>query len=348
MTLLKNSRFLISLCWVCMCASSFGAEPNEPKTNIQFEIRSGRPPQTLFRTSFQPPSESTHFAVLFVKGEWDYYRNKPIEAMLETSAGKAMSPKQCDLISNQSIQMCDYGHTISDYSYFRLFGVNEIDTKKMVEAFMAVLENESKAKKQSLLNTQQRLQEKIAQIEKQILQKEKDVKDAENKLGQIKKKVHYLSAEEAKGAVEMLNKTLDELNIEIVGIRVRLEAIAEEHERTRTDALKSNDARRKSYETMIWPRLEQMRIDELIEFKVAEAKKAAATTIRDEAEEFYNLSKQPVEMEKHLSSLRETVSRSQGSLESIERELAKSDQFTMPPKVFQNKVTIYPVLTKRP
>lgn len=345
MTPSKNARFLLSLCWMCTCTLSFSAEPNEPKTNIQFETKSERPPRTLVRVSFQTPSETTHFAVLLVKGQWDYNRNKPIEAMLETSSGKAMSAKQRDLISNQSIQMCDYSVTISNYSYFRLFGVSEIDTQKMVEAFLEALEKESNARKQSLLSDQQKFQEKITQLEKQIQQREKEVEDAENKLEQIKKKVHYLSAEEAKGAVETLNKTLDELNIEIVGIRVRLEAITEEHERTRADAVKLKGERQKSYETMIWPRLEQMRIDELIELKVAEAKKSTATAIRNEAEEFYNLSKQPVEMEKDLSLLRTTLSSSQASLKSIEWELEKSGKFNMPPKLFQDKVTIYPVLT---
>jgi hypothetical protein len=94
---------------------------------------------------------------------------------------------------------------------------------------------------------------------------------------------------------------------------------------------------------MIWPRLEQMRIDEIIALKVAEAKKAIAASIRNEAEGFYNLSKLPVELEKYLNSLRKTVSSSRASLESIEHNLAKPDQFAIPPKVFQNKVAIYPV-----
>jgi hypothetical protein len=343
----KNSRFLISLCWISMCTLAFGADPDEFKTKIQFEIKDTPPPQTLAGRSFQPPSKTTHVAILFIKGQWDYRRNEPIEAILETSAGKAMSPKQRDLISNQSIQMCDNGTTISNYSYFRLFGVSETDTQKMVEAFMEVLENESKARKQSLLSEQQKLEQKIAQLEKQILQKEKEVQDAENKLKQIKEKVHYLSAGEARETIETLNKTLDGLNIDIVGTRVRLETITEElGRRTRADVLKLSDAQKKSYETMIWPRLEQMRIDELIELKVAEAKKATATTIRNEAEEFYNLSQQPVEIKKHLNSLKTTLSSSQQSLKSIEWELEKSGKFKMPLKVFQDKVTIYQVLKK--
>ena len=346
MILSKNSRFLISLFGICTCASLFGAEPNEPKTKIQFEIKNDHPPRTFLRRSFQHPSESTHFAILFIKGErTSYYKYKPIEAMLESSAGRVMSLKQRELISNESIQMCDWNHTISKYSYFWLFGVSEDDTKKMVEAFVEVLENESKAKKQSLLIEQQKFQEKITQVEKQILQKEKEAKDTENKLEEIKKKLHYLSAEEAKKVVEELNRTLDELNIEIVGMRVKLEAIAGEHERTRAAALKS-DARRKSYETMIWPRLEQMRIDEIIALKVVEAKKATATNIRKEAEVFYNLHKQSVELENNLKSLRKTLLDTQNALVTIESELAKPDQFTMPIKVFQDKVTIYPVLAE--
>ena len=159
----------------------------------------------------------------------------------------------------------------------------------------------------------------------------------------MKKKVHYLSSEEAKRAVEELNKTLDELNIEIVGIQVKLQAIAEEHDRARAVALKSDDARRKSYETIIWPRLEQMRIDEIIAFRVAEAKKETAADIRRKAEEFYSLSKLPLEIEQHLSSLKATLSDHQSSLEPIERELKQTGQLATPPKVFQNKVAIYPI-----
>jgi hypothetical protein len=213
----------------------------------------------------------------------------------------------------------------------------------MVEAFIEVLGNESQARKQLLLNRQHELQEKIAEIERQILQSQTETKDARSRLENAKKMVHYLSSEEAKRAVEELNKTLDELNIEIVGIQVKLQAIAEEHDKARAVALKSDDARRKVYETIIWPRLEQMRIDEIIAFKVAEAKKATAEGIRRKAEEFYNMSILPIEIEGHLSFLKANLSSSQSSLESIEHELKQTGQLATPPKVFQDRVAIYPV-----
>jgi hypothetical protein len=327
-----------------MCTPSFGAEPNEPKTQVQFEIRNDRPSNARVPSGrFQPPSGSTHFAVLFVKGGRDYNVNKPIEAMLETSPGKAISPEQGDIISNQSIQMRDSGRTISDYSYFQIFGVSENDTKKMAEAFLEVLTNENKVRKQSLLSQRQKWEERRDQVEKQIPRKEKEDSDVENRLSEVRKMVRYLSAKEALRAIEELNRTLDELNIELVGIRVKLQAIGEELVRTRADALKSGDARRKAYETMIWPRLEQMRIDETIAIRVAEAKKETTASIRDEAAHFFNLSNQRIEIGNSLSSLKTTASNHRKSLEIIDGELAKLDQSGIPVKVFQNKVAIYPI-----
>jgi uncharacterized coiled-coil protein SlyX len=263
--------------------------------------------------------------------------------MLETAPGKTMSPWQHALISNQYVQRRDYGRTIGDYGHFQIFGVSESDTKKMVEAFLEVLANENKARKQSLLSQRKESQEKKDQAEKQVPRKEKDASDVQNKLGEVKKRVRYLSAKEALRAIEELNRTLDELDIEIVGIRVKLKAIAEELERTGADARKSGDARRKVYDTMIWPRLEQMRIDEIIALRVAEAKKEATASIRNEAAHYCNLSDQHIEISNSLSSLRTTASNHQVSLEMIDRELAKLDQSGIPLKVFQNKVTIFPV-----
>ena len=341
MILSKKFQILVGLAVVCMCDPLIGAEPNEPGTDVKFETRSERPPRDFLRR-FLPPSQSTHFAALFVKGNWVDHRDPPIDAILETSSGKAMSPRQRDLLSNQCIQWCDNDSTLSSYSYFQIFGVTENDTEKMAEAFMHFLEKEGEKKRQSLQSEQQRLKRKMAQIEEEMLHNEREAKDVDNRLKEMRRKVHYLSAEEAQKAVEQLNRMLDELNIEIVGIRVKLEAIAEEHERTKADALKSN-ARQRSYEAIIWPRLEQMRIDEIIALKVAEAKKAAAARIRDGAEEFYNLSKHPVELENQLGSLRATLSVSQRSLEAVEHELAQTNQLAIPLKVFQSKVSIFPV-----
>lgn len=342
----KKLQLVTVLISVCTCGLVLGAEPNEAKTELRFEIRNDQP-RSLLRVNLRPPFESTHLAVLFVRG-WDVYGRvaPPIEAMLETSTGKSMSQKQRDVISNQSIRFINNGSTISNYSFFRLFGVSEEDTKKMVKAFIEVLTRKADARMQALLSQQQELKEQIAGAEKKIAEKETEQKDVENRLEEVKKKVHYLTVEEAKKAIEELNKTLDELNIEIAGMQGKMVAIMKEHERMSKEAQKSGDVRKKIYETTIWPRLEQMRIDQIIELKVAEAKKATATKIRSEAEEFYHLHMQPVELQRYLSPLRNRLLNYQESLRNTERRLTKEPEF-LSPKVFQNKVTIYAGISER-
>lgn len=338
----RKLQLVIVLLLACICASVLGAETNEAKTEIKFDIRNDLPPAHHLMPRAGTHNVYSHFAVLFVRGGWvTYKRGVPIEAMLETTTGQSMSQLQCDIISNQSVRFMDDGSTISGYTYFQLFGVSKDDTKKMVNTFIEVLANRVDSRRQSLLNQQQKLKQKIAGVKKKILEKETELKDMENRLEEVKKKVHYLTADEAGNTIEELNKTLDELNIDIAGMQRKLFAISEEHEHMSKEAQKSGDVRKKIYETTIWPRLEQMRIDQIIELKVAEEKRSTAMKIRSEAEEFYHLHMQPVELQRYLSPLRRTLSSSQESLRNTDMRLTTPEFLS--PKVFQNKVTIYSV-----
>jgi len=267
-----------------------------------------------------------------------YARVGPIAAMLETSAGRAMSQEQRDLISNQSIQVSDYGTTIGSYTYFRLYGVSEDDTKKMVEAFIEVLAEKASARMQSLLSQREELKEKIAGVEQKILGKETELKDMGNRLEEVRKKVHYLSTDEAKKTIEELNRMLYELNIEIAGLRAKVSA-NEKYLREKDEVA----GRSRSVSSTVLDKLEQIRSEHVIELAGALARKEAATKIRNEAEEFYNLHMQPIELQRYLSPLRKTLSSSQESLQNFEERLANPTPDMLPPKVYQNKVTIYPV-----
>ena len=336
---LRKLQLVMFLVLTCIYASVLGAEPNEPKTELKFEIKSHQPPAWQIRRIFRPPFESTHFAVLFVRGDWMVYaRVGPIAAMLETSAGRAMSQEQRDLISNQSIQVSDYGTTIGSYTYFRLYGVSEDDTKKMVEAFIEVLAEKASARMQSLLSQREELKEKIAGVEQKILGKETELKDMGNRLEEVRKKVHYLSTDEAKKTIEELNRMLYELNIEIAGLRAKVSA-NEKYLREKDEVA----GRSRSVSSTVLDKLEQIRSEHVIELAGALARKEAATKIRNEAEEFYNLHMQPIELQRYLSPLRKTLSSSQESLQNFEERLANPTPDMLPPKVYQNKVTIYPV-----
>ena len=337
----KKLQLVMVLVLACLCAPILSAEPNKAETELKFDIRKDRPPARHLMPRSSSRDLYTNYAVLFVRGDWDIYgRDVPIEAMLETSAGQSMSQLQHEIISNQSIRFMDNGSTISDYTYFQLFGVGEDDVQKMVKAFVEILANQVNVNMQNLIKRKNELREKIAGAEKELAEKETQQKDVEESFEEVKKKVHYLSAEEARKTVEELNKTLDELNIEIAGMQRKLSAIDEEHSAARTH-MKSRE-QQEIYKNTIWPKLELMRIDQIIDLRVAEERNRTALKIRREAKEFYHLQEQSLETQKILRALSNRLSNHQESLRNIERRLT-TEPGLLSPKVFQNKVTIYPV-----
>ncbi len=339
----KKLQLVMVLVLACLCAPVSSAEPNKAEIELKFDIRDDRPPARHLMPRSSSRDVYTHYAVLFVKGDWDIYRRDgiPIEAMLETYAGQSMSQLQREIISNQSIRFMDNGTTISNYTYFQLFGVSQDDVQKMVSAFIEVLASYANKEMRRFLKEQQEYQELIVEDEKGIAEKETEQKDLNKRLEDVKKKVHYLSIEEARKAIEELNKTLDELNIEIAGMERKLIAIREEHENIKKNS--QGVEQQKIYSSTIWPRLEQMRIDQIIELRVAGVKQRTAMKIRSEAEEFYNLSKKNLDLLVTLDHFRRELSDHQGSLDSVELIIQKPVPEMLPPKVFQNKVTIYPV-----
>jgi len=338
----KKLQLVVILVLACLSVPVFSADPNKAETELKFGIRYGQPQARHLMPRSSSPDIESHYAVLFVKGDWDIYgKNVPIEAILQTSAGQSMSRLQREIISNQSVRFMDNGTTISSYTYFQLFGVGQDDVQKMVNAFIEVMANYVNKGMQRFLKRQQEYQELIVEDKKRLAERETEQKDLNKHLQYMKTEFHYLSVEEARKSIEELNKTLDELNIEIAGMQRKLFAIREEHDNTKQNA--QGLERRKIYESTIWPRLEQMRIDQIIELKVAEEKKRVAVKIRSQAEEFYNLSQKNHDLLLTLVRLRKELSKHQSSLESYEKIIQNPVPEMLPPKVFQNKVNIYPV-----
>jgi ABC-type Zn uptake system ZnuABC Zn-binding protein ZnuA len=87
-----------------------------------------------------------------------------------------------------------------------------------------------------------------------------------------------------------------------------------------------------------------MLIDLLIELKVAEARKESATEIRMRAEVFCKqMNAKKAEFQKDVNKYKTRVAMYEQEIHQFKEKLADPDMETLPPKVFQNKVTIYPV-----
>jgi hypothetical protein len=340
--MIKSRKVQLVMLLILVYTYSLGisAEPNETKTEIKFDIRQSKP-RTGFPRQNTLPNDTTHYAVLLVRGNWSTFRERiPIEEILEISDGQSMSQKQCDTISNRAINFMDYESKISNYTYFQLYGVSEDDVKKMVKAFIKIIENRIESDKLRLMTLKKECQTKLTEMQKQLSEKQELQKKAEKDFENVKNNTHYLSPEEAKKTVEKLNTILDNLNIEISGMKIKLETIDREHAAAK-DRMKSFE-QQEIYQNSIWPKLELMRIDQIIDLRVAEEKRKIASRIRQEAEQFYTLHQQKYEKELELIGLKRRLSDCQGQLDSINRSLSTEPKL-QPLKIFQNKVTIYPV-----
>jgi predicted nucleic acid-binding Zn-ribbon protein len=336
----RKHQLLIALISICTCGVILSAEPNEVKTEVKFETKSPQQARMLLRAQYKPPYGSTHYAVLFVRGDWSHDRRMPIEAILKTTAGRAMSEQQRDITSNQSINLRDNGTTISNYTYFQLYGVSEDDTKKLAEAVIEVLANKSRKLMQSCLNGIQKYQKEIPEIKKKLPEKQKQFKEAELKYMKIKDARYFsLSGSEvykrSKELMLEMDKMLDVLEIELAGIQGKMKVL-ESYRRTKR-LLKNN----LSDDTV--DKLDQMYVEQIVELRGVEARKKAALKIRNREKEFLNLFNQWSNLESEVRSLKGRLEDHEHNLRQVEEKLANQTPEMLPPKVYQNKVTIYPV-----
>ncbi len=335
----KKLQLVMVLISVCACGLTLGAEPNEAETELKIEIRNVRPSPMLLRTRrLQPPYGSTHCAVLFIFGDWGRPPTISVETILATSAGLAMSQKQRELVSTLPFRLIEFGQTIGNHTYFRLYGVSEDDTKKMVEAFIEILTEKADARMQSSLNQQQELQEKIAEIKKELPEKQKQAKEAESKYNEIKD-ARYFSLgggeayKKARETMLQMAKMLDVLEIELVGIEVKLKAIEEYRSTHRLPDKRLSDN--------IVDKLDQMYVEQMIERKSVKARKEATLRICNREKEFCDLCNLQGSLFNEVRGLERDLSSSEERLNDVEERLANPKPNMLPPKVFQNKVTIY-------
>lgn len=337
----RKHKLLIALILVCTCGLTLGAEPNEAETELKFEIRNDRPSPMLLRTrNLQPSYGSTHCAVLFTFGDWERLPTISVDAILATSAGRAMSQKQRDLVSTLPFRHIDFGGTIGNHTYFRLYGVSEDDTKKMVEAFIEILTEKADARMQEYEKFLNETKERIVDIIEKLPEKQKQAKEVESKYNEIKD-ARYFSLDggqaykKSRETMFQMAKMLDVLEIELVGIEVKLKAIEEYRSTHRLPDKRLSD------NTV--DKLEQMYVEQIIELRSTKARKEATLRICNREKEFLDLSSLHGSLNMEVNGLELDLSSSEERLNDVEERLANPKPEMLPPKVFKNKVTIYPV-----
>lgn len=353
----RRHQLGIALVLACICAPVFGAKSGEVKAGLKFETadkeqqwvidvneQSGQKFETrkeMVRSSFRPK----YVAVFYVeRGHPDmppYYKPREgpnkfswstwIESILSSSAGKSLSEHQVSLLhTGACIRLLgEFGDTIGNHQHVRIYAVSEKDARKTVEAFIEALTMPRPSGEYLGLGPEA-LQERISKAEKELSEKQTELKPTQARLAELKKSVHYVSRDEAKQIAMELNKTLITLNVEIAGVQARISTI----EKYLSDKNIGADTLAK---------LEAMLSEQHVELAGALAKKEAATKARDHAAEYCDVSYREIVLLDDVHHLKETIRLSKQNLESLEKMLNTREPA---PNVFQNKVTIYPVLAE--
>ncbi len=360
---LRKCQFLVVLIVVLACVPALCQEPNQPKTELKFEISSEKQEwltEESKKVVGELPIKPTHVGELFIwnlqrKGERardhrsgrtmtkfrpsvDFSSHQVLRLILETSAGQSISEQQRELLrTGHAITTVGYfGDTVGNHFHFRCYAVSRDDTEKIVKALMEFLTNRNNEILQSVQNNKTLLEEKIIDCKDEISKKQDELKGIESKLDELGKTAHYLSPDEAEETVLELNKTLNALDVEVAGLQAKVSTIENYVEK-----YKSKKTVAGSQEALA--KLEQMLSEQAVELASALARKEAATKIRNQAEEFYNLHKQHAQLPEELKNLRKNLSRFESDLRDIKEMLFKPNPDMLPTKVYQNKVTIYPV-----
>jgi hypothetical protein len=169
----------------------------------------------------------------------------------------------------------------------------------------------------------------VARLETKIPQVQNALSNLKQKLDGYKEKIYYRNARDAKSSILQWNTLLNQVEVDIIGIRAKLDRIKEfekkETERFARDSLHS------------------MKMAEEVELAGALARKDATQSHREKAQEFLDLTGRVSELQNGLQNDQRKLSNTRGDIAKVEKWLSQEKTEMKPVEVVDNEVTIYPL-----
>ena len=349
----RKSQFVLAIISVYIFSHVLIAESNKVKINPKFETNNKKSQLWISHASQirgRGPIKPSHVAVFHLRQpHYDMpNRNDEILQILQNPAGQNLSPQQQKFL-NASDSIAWLGiQDIKNHNTVYLYAVSQEDAKKMVQAYLEIPTKNANENIQRCEKYLKDAEERIIEIKKALPEKQKQADQMEPKYKEIRNTRYFsLSNNEAheQGKETMLemDKMLDVLEIELAGIREKM-AVINEYRKTPQNA--QDWARRKRLPDGMISKLDQMFVEQTIELKSAEAREQAAIKIRDRDKAFVVLHFQWIELSSEVRSLKGNLKDSERRVQEMEERLTNPRPEMLPPEIYQNKVTIYPVLTE--
>jgi len=352
-------------------ASKFMAveEPNQFKAELTFEISTKEKQLGIidelsgfkFKDYVKPK-----YVAIFTMSDLTRFYNEPdpitrdmvtTKMILATSAGKSMSEMQKELLKTGKVfsifsvkagnkKIGRFLRTVREME-IGLYAFNVDDAKLITEAFVETMNKKAREKLPPLLDKfmnerkqkLQEYQERIADIKKKLAEKEHELKSAESAYRKFKNTDRYKilsdtnADEKSKKAIAQVNEMLSIIDIELAGIREKLNVI----EQYRKSA---------NFSKATLDKLEQMFVEQMVELRGTEGRKEAAIRLREKDKQFCDLYDAWTGLYNEVQNLRIRIDNDEKKVRFYEEEMANPPTELLPPKVLGNKVTIYPVLAE--
>ncbi len=343
----KNIQLVIIVILTCIVMPVWSVEPNEPETELKFEtsietmiwtIVVGKTDDDKPMYYRDPgPVKPSYVAKVLLHEDYPLAGSATgvMGLILESPIAKKFSKEQQKFFKTELVARIESPDRIPFYYSTWLYATSQEDAKLMVQAYIDGL---NKNIEKGLSNYKQAIdeyQQKLDKAQKELLEKQKELKEIEQSYQSVKDATHRFSPDSeaydlAKASIVEMDKTLNALDIELAGIREKLKAI----EKYRN-------------EPNLRDKLNEMYIELMIEMSGLEARRKVTEQIRAREQEFLYLFNKWGSLQSEVRSLESSIKDSMRMIKNFTDELNNPRPTMRPPKVYQDTVTIYPVLTDK-
>jgi hypothetical protein len=348
--MIKSMRQLtIILVVICISATALGSE--EPafqaaplKLLYNNETLTYKPDPNQRSQTFIKPTHVVKLCINLGRTDLSYWFKNDFKPIFL----KLFSQQQFFFLYN-TIHLYDLEEITGDFYNISLYAVSEKDAEATAKALVEILTSEGekniRREKDYIKDNIRRRKHEIENAKKIILELQSS-KDTDIAVCQNISDTNYVSIEESEKQIAEYNKIINNLDIEVAAINAKLQTI--NYQQSMLGA-KINTLKEKEDITPlkeILPKLEEKRIDLIIELSAMQTKRDVARQILNKARSFMKLMNgKKEEVEKEINKIKGEINQINFEILRLEDSLNNPAQELIP-RVFQNQASIYKVQAK--
>jgi len=324
------------------------AEPNETTANLNFEMDSDHMPWVVetevngeLVMYHDPGSIRPKYVAKIilprVHRSWMISSGEEALALAKSSPlAQQLSQAQKDFLAQGFGAWVDTSAAnIPNHYSVNFYAVSEADAKVMARAMTDRCAQNARQSTTMEREELKRRQERRKQNEAVLPEKEKQLEQVQKDHEVAKSSTYPLNSEEeaaklAKELVLQMDRQAKTFDIDWAGVRGKLEVIDQ--------YLARSDLDNNIIET-----LESQKIELMIELKGLEARRQAIRRIREEQQRYCTLLNARNELKDSVEQLKSSLKRDEEVIRGITGRLKNPPHYMQPPKVYQNKIIIYPI-----